>query len=104
MTWSVKELAERLEERARHCEANLEVCAENGYEAEEAHLQAEATDLREAAAKLVEMEARDAQRAATAKLIADNLSEYIDKNGGTVDVTIALAFETARALSEEQGK
>ena len=36
------------------------------------------------------------------KLIADNLSEYIDKNG-TVDVTVALAFETARvALSQAQ--
>lgn len=52
---SPEELVERLEKRAAACEANLEVCAENGYEAELAHLQDEASDLRAAAALIREL-------------------------------------------------
>lgn len=58
----------------------------------------------EAAARIEALEARDAQHSAMMKLIADNLGEYIDKNGGTVDVTIALAFEASRAASALEAK
>jgi hypothetical protein len=37
------------------------------------------------------------------KLIASNLGEYIDREG-SVDVTVALAFETARAALAGSGE
>ena len=43
-----------------------------------------------------------AQSAAHMKLIHDNLGEYINANGGTVDWKVALAFEATRALEEQK--
>ena len=50
----------------------------------------------EAAARLEALEQRVEGLRAMHKLIATNLGEYIDREG-SVDVTVALAFETARA-------
>lgn len=55
--------------------------------------------LRAAASRLSEMERTIEGLRAMHKLIAQNLGEYIDREG-TVDVTVALAFETARAALE----
>jgi hypothetical protein len=52
--------------------------------------------LKEAAARLEALERRVEGLRAMHRLIATNLGEYIDREG-SVDVTVALAFETARA-------
>jgi hypothetical protein len=62
-----------------------------------------ATDLRAAAARLSELERSVEGLRAMHKLIAINLGEYIDREG-SVDVTVALAFETARAALAGSGE
>jgi hypothetical protein len=57
----------------------------------------------EAAARLSELERSVEGLRAMHKLIASNLGEYIDREG-SVDVTIAIAFETARAALAGSGE
>lgn len=57
------------------------------------------THIRALEAQLQRAETAIAQTRASVSVIEQNLSEYIDRKG-KVDVTIALAFETARAIRE----
>lgn len=61
-----------------------------------------ATEARAAASLIRELTTRDAQAKALLKLIHDNLGEYIEREGGKVDVTISLAFEASRPASNQE--